>query len=201
MSKYISALLAALVLFPALAFAQVPPPVEITPTTLPGSAFGTSVSHQIDATGGIAPYTFSATGLPAGVSINPSTGVISGSAIIANGVAPTQTSTGVWTIPPATYSVTVQVQDAVGQTASVTLPWDLTSSLTLTRSPATSVLTSPVSFHVQGIFGVDFCSSPPGTLLIRIPDSGGHRFNVNFPSASVGNAVDETTSISLPIGP
>jgi hypothetical protein len=49
----------------------------ITTTSLPGGTAGTAYSATLTATG-TAPITWSATGLPAGLSINSSTGVISG---------------------------------------------------------------------------------------------------------------------------
>ncbi|GHJ47222.1 hypothetical protein Cs7R123_45640 [Catellatospora sp. TT07R-123] len=75
------------------------------PGTLTGSV-GTSLSVQLNATGGTTPYRFSATGLPAGLTLNTSTGVISGT--------PTT-----W----ANYHPTVRVTDAAGATSSATFYW------------------------------------------------------------------------------
>lgn len=60
------------------------------------------VSLQITATGGTAPYTWSATGLSTYLSINPSTGLISGIATA------------------GLYTVTVTAVDAAGSSASTT---------------------------------------------------------------------------------
>jgi hypothetical protein len=60
---------------------NLPPPPSITTTTLPAGVEGTAYNQTIQATGGLTPYTFtisSVTGLPAGLSLNSSTGVISG---------------------------------------------------------------------------------------------------------------------------
>jgi prepilin-type N-terminal cleavage/methylation domain-containing protein len=70
---------------------------------------GTPVSLTIARSGGTAPFTWSATGLPAGLSINTSTGVISGT--------PT-------TVKPAT-DVTVTVTDKFGKSASTTFKWTI----------------------------------------------------------------------------
>ncbi|MFI6602440.1 alkaline phosphatase family protein [Nonomuraea sp. NPDC050536] len=81
--------------------------------TLPGDQSGTTgkvVSLQLGATGGATPYTWSATGLPAGLSISGS-GLISG----------TPTATG-------TSSVTATARDASGATASATFSWRISAT-------------------------------------------------------------------------
>ncbi|HEY1875208.1 MAG TPA: Ig domain-containing protein [Steroidobacteraceae bacterium] len=59
---------------------QAVPPLSITSSSLPNGQVGTAYSASLAATGGIAPYTWSITSgaLPAGVSLNASTGAISG---------------------------------------------------------------------------------------------------------------------------
>jgi uncharacterized repeat protein (TIGR03803 family) len=55
--------------------------VVLTPTSLPAATEGVVYSRTIAATGGIAPYTFAVTSgvLPAGLTLNSATGVLSGS--------------------------------------------------------------------------------------------------------------------------
>ena len=83
------------------------------PTTLalanPGSqtsSVGTAVSLGLAASGGTTPYTFSATGLPAGLSINASSGVISGTPTTAGTSSVTATVTDSATPTHATASQT-----------------------------------------------------------------------------------------------
>jgi len=70
------------------------------------STVGQPDSLQMTATGGTTPYTWSASGLPAGLSINSATGLISG----------TPTTAG-------TYTVTVTATGANGQAGSTTFQW------------------------------------------------------------------------------
>ncbi|MFC8127428.1 putative Ig domain-containing protein [Streptomyces sp. NPDC057302] len=79
----------------------------------PGSQNGTvgrPMSVPVKATGGTAPYTFTATNLPAGLSVHPTTGLVSG----------TPTS---WGFRNATLTVT----DAAGKKASVTVTFTIWS--------------------------------------------------------------------------
>ncbi|WP_410630843.1 M4 family metallopeptidase [Amycolatopsis sp. cmx-4-83] len=67
---------------------------------------GGSVNLPLSASGGTSPYTWSATGLPAGLSINASTGTISGTATTAG-----------------TSNVTVTAKDAANKTGTASFTW------------------------------------------------------------------------------
>ncbi len=99
--------------------------VSISTTSLPNAVMGTAYSATVAGTGGTVPYTWAATGLPSGLSLDTSTGVISGT--------------------PSTEeapSVTITVTDNKGKTDSVTL--------TLTVGPAVSISTASLSNAVVG---------------------------------------------------
>lgn len=54
-------------------------PLTITTTSLPPAIAGVNYSQTLAATGGVGTYTWSVSGLPSGMTVNPSTGAISGS--------------------------------------------------------------------------------------------------------------------------
>jgi Zn-dependent metalloprotease len=72
------------------------------------TAVGTAVSLPNSASGGTAPYTWTATGLPAGLSINSGTGTISGTPTTAN-----------------TYSVTVTAADSASHSGTASFSWTI----------------------------------------------------------------------------
>ena len=76
---------------------QIAAPVQVATVSLPGGYIGQSYSAQCVATGGFGPFSWSATGLPAGLNIS-SGGLISG------------TPTG----PSGTATVTLTVADSNG---------------------------------------------------------------------------------------
>jgi len=92
----------------------VPTPVALT-GSLPDGVLNTSYSASLTATGGTPPYSWTATGLPTGVSINASTGVVSG----------TPSAAG-------SYSTTVTVTDAQKSTASVSGPVVISAPMSCT---------------------------------------------------------------------
>ena len=51
-------------------------PLSLAPTTLPNATSGTNYLEQLSANGGISPYLFSATGLPAGLTFNSSNQIV-----------------------------------------------------------------------------------------------------------------------------
>ena len=89
-------------------------------TSLPPGLLNTSYTGTVVATGGTAPYSWSATGLPAGLSINPSTGAIGGTPMT------TVTNT------PVTFKVTDSSTPALTATATSTLT--ITALLTITTT-------------------------------------------------------------------
>ncbi|HEY7048972.1 MAG TPA: putative Ig domain-containing protein [Jatrophihabitantaceae bacterium] len=85
-----------------------PGPVTVNNPGNQTGTVGTAVSLQMSASGGTAPYTWSATGLPAGLSINSSSGLISGTPTTAT-----------------TYNVTVTATDSTNATGNAPFSWTI----------------------------------------------------------------------------
>jgi len=84
-------------------------PLSITTTNLPNGTVNVSYNATVVASGGNPDYTWSATGLPSGLSINPSTGVISGTP---GSVVPVGSATS------ATFNVQVSAKDVAAAVVS-----------------------------------------------------------------------------------
>ena len=85
----------------SMTFATSCPPITITPASLPVGLVGSAYSQALSASGGTAPYgswTVSSGTLPAGLTLNSSTGLISGTPSAGNG---------------AGVAITVQVRDSL----------------------------------------------------------------------------------------
>lgn len=94
----------------------------VLPTTLPAAVLNAAYTPvTVTAGGGLPPYTWTATGLPAGMNINVASGVISGTPTTATG---------------SPFSVTVTVTDGSGKTATMNYSLAVSSQLTIT-GPAT----------------------------------------------------------------
>jgi hypothetical protein len=95
-----------------------PPELSLaTNPMLPGGVAGAVYSYQLNANGGVSPYTFTYTGLPSWITTHSSSGLISGTA----------------PLTPSTYSFTAQVTDS----ALTTLPPVTFSLQTFASGPAT----------------------------------------------------------------
>ncbi len=136
-------------------------PVSVTTTTLPAANQNAGYSATLAGTGGTPPYTWSAVNLPAGLTLNAATGVISGM------------PTG-----PGPFNVTVQITDssqpaqtAPGSVALAVAPaalaaWPVTAAPTVADAGPDSAVELGVKFTVDvsgSITGVRFYKSAANT--------------------------------------
>ncbi|WP_051958901.1 putative Ig domain-containing protein [Janthinobacterium sp. RA13] len=104
------------------------PSVSLVPATLPNPVAETPYSVSVTATGGMAPYTYSVTSgsLPAGLSLNTATGVLSGTTNVAGSftfsIKVTDSSTGAGAPFSASKSYTVIVSAPTITVTPATLP-------------------------------------------------------------------------------
>jgi len=115
-----------------------PPALSVTITSLGNGTTGVAYSQTLTATGGTPPYSWNATGLPPGLTLNNSTGVVSG----------TPTSTG-------SFSVTISVADSSSP--------KLTAQQTLTLTISLPKLTLTTTSLGNGALGVAYSQTLTAT--------------------------------------
>jgi len=130
-------------------------PLAITATSLPSGLAGQPYIQLLQTTGGSgAIYTWSATGLPSFLAIDPSSGTMS--------VPPGQTAV------PGTYSLVVSVSDPGPPPQNVTQSFSLTftenTSVTVTARPSSALFGAPVAVTVT--VKPAFSGTPTGTVSV-----------------------------------
>ena len=116
-----------------------PGQLAISPASLPAGTVNQAYSAPLAATGGTGPYTWTASGVPAGITVNPSTGMISG----------TPTKAGAFTM---TVKVTDSSKPTQKATASVALTVNAAPKIT-TSSLGKGTVGQPYSVTLAGSGG------------------------------------------------
>ncbi|WP_199140791.1 MBG domain-containing protein [Pedobacter sp. ASV12] len=171
-----------------------PPVTAVTPTTLSAGTVGNAYSQTVSASGGIAPYNYAITAgsLPAGITLNNSTGVLSGTPT-AGGIfnftlTATGSSTGTGSPHSGSRAYTLAINAPTIVVNPVTLPTPnigVAYSQTLTSTGGTS----PRSFAVTaGFLPTGITLNGATGILSGTPTAGGtFNFTITATDASTGN--------------
>ncbi|MFN7564995.1 MAG: putative Ig domain-containing protein, partial [Prosthecobacter sp.] len=189
--------------------------ITLSPVSMPGATVGTSFSQTVTPSGGVAPYTFAVTvgALPAGLSLNTTTGVISG--------IPTATTAASFTIRAtdvnacqgtASYSITpvcptINLSPANGALAIGYVGASYSQALSTTggTTPYTYSITSgtlPAGLTLNSttglISGTPTTTSASVSITVRVADAYGCNTSRNYTlttrSLTVGNLVFEDSN-------
>jgi len=131
-------------------------PLTIPSTTLPGGVVGTAYSATVTASGGTAPYNWSGTtGLPAGLTINATSGQISGT--------PTA---------PGTFTVNLQVTDSSNPQQTATSSPNPTIAITPAgQGPYITVQSVTVGQNLEKAININFIPALPSSSTVTITSS------------------------------
>ena len=169
--------------------------LAVATAVLPNGSVGAPYSATLTQAGGNAPYTWSATGLPAGLTLNPSTGAISG----------TPTTAG-------TSQVNVQLVDTNSVTATKALSITITTALSVTTASlangyvaaAYSATLAATGGNPPYTWSLGGGALPPGLALVAAgsiagtPTQAGN-FNV-VAKVTDGAGTVKTQSLNITIG-
>ena len=182
----------------------------VTPATLPAATLTGAYHDTLAATGGTPgspnPYTWSlASGtLPGGLTLDPSTGRVSGTATgtDATGAYPfsvTVTDADGVTSAPQSFSITVNPAPAIATTSLAAID-DSESSYAQTLAVTTGTGTGPFTWSASGFpAGSGLSVSPTGTIAQSSPDSatpGTYPIAITVTDA---NGVTATTTLNLTV--
>ena len=169
---------------------------ELTLTaTLTGGNVGTPYTSQAQVGNGTGPFTYSATGLPAGLSINPSTGAITGTPTGSPGV-----SNPVFTVTDSTNTTATYTGPLPISAALVLLAADVTAPTGNMGSPYTGTVeptggTAPLVYSVTGL-PAGLTLNPTTGAITGTPTGPAGTYTPDF---TVTDAAGATQTVSKPI--
>jgi hypothetical protein len=173
-------------------------PLTITTTSLPNGQVGVAYSTTLTATGGTKPYTWSLTSgtLPAGLSLNASTGAIAG------------TPTAAVSSAPLTFMVTDSSTPSQSSTASLTLTVGANGTMAISPRAAglTVNQTLSVSATTNDPAGVTWTLTPGGGSVNPTTSLSGVPVTVTAPGTAgvytltATSVTDSTRTISIRVG-
>ena len=172
-------------------------------STLPQGTETGAYSHTLTGTGGTAPYTWSNGALPAGMALDPTTGVLSSASILA---------------VPGTYTISITVTDAnmITATKDVSLVVNAAPAITTAALPAAqdTISYGPVTLTMTGGTGTMTWSATglPASMLFDTatgtisgtPDSGASAatpYSIDFTVTDANGVTSATATLSLTVNP
>ena len=168
-----------------------PPPPAITSAGTASAALGIGFLYAITATN--SPASYSASGLPAGLTVNTSTGVISGSPAVTG----TFTATLGAINPGGTGSATLTITVTNPPPPVITSPTAVTALLNMSFAYAITASNNPSSFNATGLpAGLTVTSN--GNIS-GTPTSAG-TFNVNISATNISGTGSATLALNIIAG-
>jgi Putative Ig domain len=143
--------------------APAPPALAITTSSMPAGTNGTSYSNALQASGGTSPYAWSisAGSLPAGLSLNQATGLISGTPT-ANGTSSFTATVTDGGSPAQTKSVPLSIAVAAGTASALTISAALSAATVNTGYSSAMTATGGTPAYT---WSISAGSLPPGLTL------------------------------------
>lgn len=172
-----------------------PPTILVNPFTVPGATVGAGYSQTLSGSGGTAPYTFAITAgsLPAGLSLNTSTGALAGTPTAAGTFNFTVTATDANTFTGSrAYSLVVALPVIV--IAPTTLP-DGTVAAAYSQSVSASGGIAPYTYAITaGALPTGLTLGGTGDITGTPTAGGTFNFTVTATSDSTGTGAPHTGS-------
>ncbi|MEV6239159.1 S8 family serine peptidase [Lentzea sp. NPDC051838] len=169
------------------------PGVSVTNPGAQTTALNGSVSLQLSASGGTAPYTWSATGLPTGLSIS-SSGLITGTASTAGTYNVTATATATaggsgsasftWTVGAASCGTQTNGTDVAIPDLST-----VSSSIVVSGCTGNASATSKVEVHIKHTYR--------GDLVVSLIAPDGSSYSLSNRSGGALDDIDQTYTVDL----
>ncbi|WP_058051083.1 putative Ig domain-containing protein, partial [Janthinobacterium sp. Ant5-2-1] len=189
--------------------------ISLTPATLPNATAEAAYTATLTAAGGTAPYTFSVSSgtLPAGLSLNAATGVLSGTTNVAGSfpfsIKVTDSSTGTGAPFSATNSYTLSVGAPTITVTPATLP-AATAATAYSRQLTASGGVAPYAYTVSSgslpagltLSGSGLLSGTPtaaGSFTLTVQAEDAHQFTgTQSYTLTVASATVSLTPVTLP---
>jgi len=177
-------------------------PLAITTASLPGGQIGVSYSQTLQATGGLLPYTWSlqSGSLPAGLSLNASTGDITGTPTTAGTSNFTAKVTDSQTPTPATATKALSIVIPADLTITTTSLPDATCGVYYSQTVAASGGVQPYNWSITyGSLPAGLSLNASTGVISGTPTSGGtSNFSVRVTDAQTpADSYDKSLSITV----